>query len=370
MKKSYLIIVIVLIMILLVAIVVISKTTYINSNSIKSMLDTNKLFSSRDLEQCVDSNKVTKYYTLSDNTNIEITTEGIYVISGTANNSVIIVDVKDDEKVQLILDGVKITNENTPCIYLKNADKLFITTNKDTENSLAVTETFTKFDGTNTDAVIYAKDDITINGEGKITINSSDNGISCNNDIKITGSTINITCISDAIEAKDSIRIADGSITINSQKDGLHAENSDDDTTGYIYIGGGKLDIKATANCIHATTIAQINNGEITLDGWEGIEATYVQINGGTINIDSDDDCINAGAKSNSYKPTIEIVNGNIKVKIADGDTDAIDSNGNIYIKGGTLDITAQNPFDYDGEAEYTGGAITVNGTIVKEIAK
>ena len=45
------------------------------------------------------------------------------------------------------------------------------------------------------------------------------------------------------------------------------------------------------------------------------------------------------------------------------GDTDAIDSNGNLYINGGTINITAQSPFDYDGEAKYSGGTLIVNGT-------
>lgn len=45
------------------------------------------------------------------------------------------------------------------------------------------------------------------------------------------------------------------------------------------------------------------------------------------------------------------------------GDTDAIDSNGDLYINGGTLNITAQSPFDYDGQANYTGGTMIVNGS-------
>ena len=50
------------------------------------------------------------------------------------------------------------------------------------------------------------------------------------------------------------------------------------------------------------------------------------------------------------------------------GDTDAIDSNGNIYVNGGTINITAQSPFDYDGTAKYSGGTIIVNGKEVNEI--
>ena len=44
------------------------------------------------------------------------------------------------------------------------------------------------------------------------------------------------------------------------------------------------------------------------------------------------------------------------------GDTDGIDSNGNLYVKGGTLNINAQSPFDFDGQSDYTGGTIIVNG--------
>ena len=50
------------------------------------------------------------------------------------------------------------------------------------------------------------------------------------------------------------------------------------------------------------------------------------------------------------------------------GDTDAIDSNGDLTINGGTIDITAQSPFDFDGTGALNGGTITVNGEQVTEL--
>ena len=77
---------------------------------------------------------------------------------------------------------------------------------------------------------------------------------------------------------------------------------------------------------------------------------------------------INAGQKSNAYTATIEINGGYITINMGQGDTDAIDSNGNIYINGGTIDITAQSGFDYDGTADLNGGTVIINGTQVDSI--
>ena len=95
----------------------------------------------------------------------------------------------------------------------------------------------------------------------------------------------------------------------------------------------------------------------------EGLEATWIQINGGTIDISASDDGMNAAWKSSICTPVIEINDGVITVAMGAGDTDAVDSNGYIYVNGGTLDITAQSPFDYDMGSQYNGGTIIVNGT-------
>ena len=50
------------------------------------------------------------------------------------------------------------------------------------------------------------------------------------------------------------------------------------------------------------------------------------------------------------------------------GDTDAIDSNGNIVINGGKITITGQSGFDYEGKAELNGGEVYLNGQQITEI--
>ena len=334
----------------------------------KGIIDTTNLFTKRDLTQTADTSSA-KTLEVSDGQTLKITEEGVYVIKGTAKNCTIRVEADDTAKVQLVLDGVSITNDSTPAIYVVSADKCFVTTSAD--SSLSVTGAFTADGDTNTDAVIFSKDDLVLNGTAALTINSSQgNGVTDKDDVKVTGGTYNITSALDGIEANDSIAVYDGTLTINSSKDGLHSENSDDDTKGYVYIHGGTFTINAKSDAVQATTYLQVDGGNFKLTAAEGFEATSIQINDGTIEISASDDGINGTQKSNSVgTPSIEINGGKLTIVMGQGDTDAIDCNGNITVNGGTIDITAQmSSFDYDGTATYNGGTIIINGQEVNSI--
>ena len=337
------------------------KNNSTNSTSVTNdTYSTSDMFTDRDLEQTVDTTDATKY-TVTSGKDINITKEGVYVISGTATNSTIYVEADDEAKIQIVLDGVNITNTNFPCIYVKSGDKVFITTSAD--SSLTVSGTFMADKDTNTDGVIFSKSDITLNGTATLTINSTDNGVVSKDDLKVTGGTYNITATSKGLQANDSIRIADGTLAIKAGTDGLHAEYDEDDSVGYVYISGGNITITAGDDGIHATTIAQFEGGTINITAEEGIEGTYILINNGTINIKATDDGINAANKSSKYSIKVEINGGTITVDMGQGDTDAIDSNGDLLITGGTITINAQSPFDYDGTGSKTGGKIIVNGS-------
>ncbi len=338
-----------------------SKTTSATAAS-TSKTTSADAFTDRDMEQTADTSGA-KSLALSDGKNLTITEAGIYVVSGSAKNASIIVEAGDDDKVQIVLSGASITNDSSPAIYVKNADKVFVTTAGGSENTLTVSGSFTADGDTNTDAVIFSKDDLVLNGEGTLTISSTDNGISDKDDLKITGGTIKIDCIADAIEANETIAIAGGDLTINTQKDGIHAGDNDDDTVGDIYISGGTFNITAGSDGIQGTTTVVIDGGTFDITSAEGIEATNITINDGTINISASDDGINAAAKSSAQSVVITINGGNITIKMGQGDTDGIDSNGDLYITGGTIDITGQSACDYDGKAEKTGGTLIVNGS-------
>ncbi|WP_295080965.1 carbohydrate-binding domain-containing protein [Ruminococcus sp.] len=323
-------------------------------------------FTKRDLEQTADTSEA-KSITVSDDMTIDITEEGVYTISGTAENCTIRVEADENAKVQLVLDGVSVTNVDSPAIYVVSADKVFITTT-DSENTLAVSGQFKTDGDTNTDAVIYSKDDLVLNGTGTLNVTSYyGNGITSKDDMKITGGTYNVKSALDAFEANDSISVSDGTFNITTNKDGFHCEN--DEAEGTITISGGTFTINGQSDGIQACALLQIDGGTMDINASEGLEATYILINGGDINIYATDDGINASASSGSYETAIEINGGNINVEVGQGDTDAIDSNGSIYVNGGTINVTAQmSSFDYDRTAEFNDGTIIINGTEVSEI--
>ena len=329
-------------------------------------LSADELFTERDLTQTADLSDA-KEIALQSGKNVTITKAGVYRVTGSAENVTIIVDAGDEDKVQLVLDGVSVTNADAPCIYVRNADKVFVTLSGD--NSLSVTGQFTADGETNTDGVIFSKDDLTLNGAGSLTVNSSDNGIVGKDDLKITGGTYKITAASKAIEANDSIRVAGGSFTIKAGTDGLHAENEDDDSLGYIYIGGGSFSMSVGDDGIHAVSFVQIDGGTFTISAAECMEGTYIRINDGTFDLSSWDDGINAARKSSAYStPTVEINGGTINITMSAGDTDGIDSNGDIIVNGGTISVSGNSTFDYDGTAQLNGGTIYCNGQQVTEI--
>lgn len=203
---------------------------------------------------------------------ITITKEGTYVLSGALSEGQIIVDA-DSAKVQLVLDNADITCASSAAIYVKNADKAFITLAEGSENILMNTAEFEAIDDNNIDAVIFSKDDLTLNGKGTLTINSEyGHGIVSKDDLKLVGGTSNITAKNHALSGKDSVRIAAGTYNLISGKDGIHSENADDDEKGFVYIASGDFTIESTGDGIDASYVVQIDDGDFDITAGGGAE--------------------------------------------------------------------------------------------------
>ena len=106
----------------------------------------------------------------ADGSTITITEEGVYIVSGTLEDGQIIVDASDSDKVQIVLDGVHINCETNAAIYVREADKVFITLAENSSNTLGGGNEYSQIDDNTVDGVIFSKSDLVCNGTGSLTI--------------------------------------------------------------------------------------------------------------------------------------------------------------------------------------------------------
>lgn len=311
------------------------------SSSTGTEIDTD-IFSKRDLDPSYDdgSDRIALSDGASVATNesvnidgdvIEITDGGTYIVSGSLSDGRIVINA-DGEKVQLVLSGASVTSSDFAALYVKSADKVFITLDDGTENSFSSLG-FVQIDENSVDGAVFSKDDLTINGCGSLTVSSADgHGIVGKDDLKITGGTLDITADKSGINGKDCVGISGGDITIDSGTDGIHSENSDDGELGYVYISGGTLGITAESDGIEAASVLQLVGGTAKINaGGKGFKAGgSLLLYGGEASVTSSDDSFHSDL-------SITVSGGTYTVSTGD---DGLHSNGDLTVSDGEIKIT------------------------------
>lgn len=337
-------------------------------------IDITDMFTKRDLAGNYDESEAVKI-TLSGKTaacnssNVQIEdgvvtikAAGVYVLSGTLTDGTIVVDAGDDDKVQLVLDGVSIMAADYAAIYAKNADKVFVTLAEGAGNSLTVSGDYVQTDDNNVDAVIFAKCDLTLNGTGSLTVkDNTGHGIVSKDDLVVTGGTYTIYSQDHCLNGKDSVRIADGTFNLSCDEDGIHAGN-DDQQDGYVYIEGGDINISVGDDAIHAEGLLIITGGDIDVSkSCEGVEGDKILVTGGDIDVISSDDGFNAAGGSSGSGDNHDGFGGGPGMDGVDMDAD---SDAYILITGGTININADGDgIDSNGCIGITGGSVYVLGS-------
>ena len=269
-----------------------------------------------------------------------ITQGGTYVLSGTYEGQ-IVVEASDTENVELIFNGVDITNTESAAVYVKTAKNVSVVLEEGTENNITCSGSFEQTDDNKVDAAIFSKTDLIFDGSGTLTINSSAHGIVGKDDLVIKSGNIDITSTKKAISGKDSVTVTGGNLTIAAGTDGIN-------TDGTLDISAGKIDITKSN---------------------EGLEGKDINISGGEINIVSSDDGINATDSSTTNQDDMAVQDASLNIsggKITiNAQGDGIDSNGNITVTGGETYVSGpenagNGGLDYNGTATITGGTFVV----------
>lgn len=208
---------------------------------------------------------------------VTITDEGTYILTGTLEDGMIVVNADETDKPQIVLAGASIHSETSAALYVLQADKVVVTLAQGSENTLSSGESFTAIDDNNIDGAVFSKQDITFNGSGSLTVNApAGHGIVCKDDLVLCGGTYHITSASHGIDANDSVRAVSAALTVDAGKDGIHAENTDDATLGFVYLESGSYNVAAEGDGISAGSTLQIEDGtyHITAGGGSANAAT------------------------------------------------------------------------------------------------
>ncbi len=276
---------------------------------------------------------------------IIITSAGVYNISGTLSDGQVIVNTLDEEVVKIILNNVDITSTTDAPFYIASANKTILMLADDSKNYLSDSENNSE------KGVLLSKDDLTIYGNGALSVTSNLNdGIRSNDGLIIKSGNITVDSVDDGIRGKNYLIIKDGDININSNGSGLKSDNDEKIDKGYILIENGDLNINSSeGNCITAQTDVLVTGGDFNLICDKGLKAETIIIDSGNFTINSNDDSLNA-------TNNIVINSGTYNITAKD---DGIHADTSIEINGGEFDILNS----YEG---LESQLITINNGYIK----
>lgn len=370
-----------------------------------------------------------------DGTDVSITAAGTYVFSGDCDNGSITVK-KGVTGVTIVLNGLTLTNDDSAAITLNKTAEASLIAAAGTTNTVADTEgssdenaavkvksgaslsiggtgTLT-VDGNAKNGIKGAADAVITVAEVKLSINAANDGLSCDDELNITGGTLSITAGGDAVKASPdtgdtenpdttslgNVTISGGTLTLNATEDGVQAD-------GDLTISGGTFHVKTNGG--HTTALTDdsasckgfkaggaltVTGGTLTVDSADDAlhASTDVTISGGTLTLATGDDgvhadndlVIDAKGSSSTTTPkisitasyeglegtTVNVYSGDIDVVASDDGVNAASSQLGersdkyaINIAGGDLYIDAgSDGLDSNNDINITGGKVEVYG--------
>lgn len=222
-----------------------------------------------------------------------------------------------------------------------------------------------------------SKGDITLAG-GTLTLHATGDGIQADGNLTVTGGSFQITTNGGhqttltenadsckGLKAGKALTISGGKFTLDTADDALH-------TNGDLSVTDGTLTLASGDDALHADnalTVGKEGDTSVTSPKinitacYEGLEGTTIDIYSGDIDVKASDDALNAanstvGLRSDAF--ALNIHGGDL---YAEAGADALDSNHDITIDGGTVEVYGANTggdcaIDYDNSFILNGGTL------------
>lgn len=325
-----------------------------------------------------------------------VTTQGVYVVSGSSENGQIVVNAPASI-VQLTLNNLTLTCATSAPVYVEEADKVIVYVPDQTETVLQDTNR----NGAKPRGVLHSKDDMNILGTGTLRIVGNNySAIRCGADLSIEETTLIASAVDHAVSADGEMEL-NANVTVESANgDGIRTEyiNSEKAKKGNLIIAGGEVTVTTTAgDAFDVAKNVTITGGTVkafagnpkaaapTADNAgnkpsrKGIKANgMLTISGGEITVESNDDGINLGGNAEDVSGAIvalagafEMTGGTLTVT-AGGD--GINCSGTVSVTNATLTVTAGNAINNTDFVKQRGikasGEVVLTNATVSVIAK
>jgi len=326
-----------------------------------------------------------------------------FILTGTTSNGSL--KIYGDFKKSLYLNNVSITNKKGPAINIQNHGKTVKASKRVNVHLVDGTTNFLS-DAAGYKCKDFAEGEEQAKGaffsEGKLEFKEGKGSLEvkgkCNhaivadNNIEIEEGKITVSeAEGDGIHANDKIQVRGGEITIRSKGDGIQSEKEAVAASEeWNVFSGGKIDIQTTGINSHGIvsegpiTIADSASTNITIkvsgNGSKGIKSKHwLEILGGKISIetsggidktDPTDESSPSGIKLVESPDTFfKIENGELTIKTAKEGAKGINVAGNVYIKGGKINIDAYDDgLKVHGTLQITGGTGSIKSKSQKAI--
>lgn len=207
---------------------------------------------------------------------IEIRTSGTYVLEGSLDEGQIVIDAEDKGTVRLVLNGISISSSTGSVIHVKQSEQTVVSIEQGTENILEDADEYIFEEGEDEpSAAIFSKDDLSINGTGKLIIQANyKDGITGRDDVIVTGGKIEIHAKDDGIVGRDLLTIRDAELTIDAGGDGVKSSNAEDEQKGHVVLQSALINIAAGSDGIQSERDVLVLGGEYVITAGGGSPET------------------------------------------------------------------------------------------------